>query len=327
MKKVGIIIAVVLAIILGCGFYFNNVTQKPLKGKEVTVVVEPGDTLYGVLNTLKKDGLLKNRMLLGIYVKVSNLEINLKPGTFTIPENATLKEIKTILESDLKTNSMMVTIPEGYDIEAMATLFEENGLFSKDEFLAAVKEHEVPSYIPTSEERKYDLEGFLFPDTYAFDEGITPKEVIDLMLGEFEAKINELMPGKQEDIYKIITMASIVEKEAVINEERPKIASVFYNRLNIDMKFQSCATVIYALGEHKDVLLNEDLLVESPYNTYNVNGYPAGPIASPGEASIKAALNPEDTDYLYFVAKNDGSHVFSTNLEDHNKAKAEYQGF
>lgn len=327
MKKVGIIIAVVLAIILGCGFYFNNVTQKPLKGKEVTVVVEPGDTLYGVLNTLKEKGSLKNRMLLGIYVKVSNVEINLKPGTFTIPGNATLKEIKTILESDVKGNSTMVTIPEGYDIEGMAALFEEKGLFTKDEFLAAVKEHEVPSYIPTSENRKYDLEGFLFPDTYAFEEGITPKDVIDLMLGEFESKINELMPGKQEDIYKIITMASIVEKEAVINEERPKIASVFYNRLNIDMKFQSCATVIYALGEHRDVLYENDLLVDSPYNTYNVNGYPVGPICSPGEASIKAALNPEDTDYIYFVANNDGSHFFTKDYNEFLKVKEQTQGF
>lgn len=171
------------------------------------------------------------------------------------------------------------------------------------------------------------MEGFLFPDTYAFKEGITPNEVIETMINQFNNKIDEVMAGREDNIYDIITMASIVEKEAAISEERPVIASVFYNRLNGGIKFQSCATVLYALGDHRDKLYENDLTIESPYNTYIVDGYPEGPICSPGLEAIKAALNPSDTNYIYFVSNNDGSHFFTDNYDEFLRVKEETQGF
>lgn len=326
MKKAGIIIAVILAVILGCGLYYNNVTKKPLKGDEVTVVVEPGDSFYGVLNGLKRQGALKNRMLLGIYVKTHNISPSLVSGTFVVKGNASLTEFVQTLESGATDVNTMITIPEGYDIDSMAQLFEEKGLFTAKEFIDAVKGYSVPKFIPASENRKYDLEGFLFPDTYAFKAGISPEEVISTMLNQFNNKLDEALDSKEVNVYDLITMASIIEKEAAVSEERPVIASVFYNRINEGMKFQSCATVLYALGEHKDKIYEKDLEVDSPYNTYKVDGYPEGPICSPGYESIKAALEPSDTNYLYFVVdphKNDGSHFFTDSNEEHERVKAE----
>lgn len=327
MKKTGIIVAIILAIIIGCGFYYNNVTKTPLKGDEVTIVVETGDTFYGVLNTLKKEGALKNRMLLGIYVKFNDISPALVPGNFTVDGDITLNEMVKVLEDGKVDSNTMVTIPEGYDIEGMAQLFEEKGLFTADEFINAVKAYSVPKSIPVSQSRKYNLEGFLFPDTYAFKEGITPNEVIETMINQFNNKIDEVMVGREDNIYDIITMASIVEKEAAISEERPVIASVFYNRLKDGIKFQSCATVLYALGDHRDKLYENDLTIESPYNTYIVDGYPEGPICSPGLEAIKAALNPSDTNYIYFVSNNDGSHFFTDNYDEFLRVKEETQGF
>jgi len=313
-------------------FYFKSATSHPFRGNgEINVEVKEGYTFYNILEDLDNNQAIINPNLIKVYVKLNNISPKIIPGQFKVPSGSTIDEFVKILQNpSLTGNDVNITIPEGYDIEAMGKAFEEKGLFSKNDFIKAVKEYPLPSYIEKKNGRKYDLEGFLFPDTYKFNKGITPKEVVKIMNDKFNEEITSLSKShgtKSEDIYKLVTMASIIEKEAVKKEERAIVASVFYNRLNMNMRFQSCATVLYSLGEHRDKLYEKDLEVQSPFNTYIVDGLPVGPIASPGRESLKAAMEPAKTNYIYFVSKNDGTHFFTNDYNEFLKVKEQTQGF
>ncbi len=323
MKKiVGIIVIVLIAILTAGGFYYNYATKSPLKGEEVTIVVNEGDSLYNILDRLDNQGFIKSKTLIKVYMKLHNTSVELVPGTFKVSGNLSFEEIITVLENKNNEGSISVTIPEGYDIEKMAILFEEKGLFTKDEFLKAIKEYAAPDYIPAKEGRRYDLEGFLFPDTYFFNPGVKPNEVIATMNNAFNSKINSIIT-EGTNVYDIITIASLIENETRVDKERPLVSSVVYNRLKKEMKLQIDATVIYALGEHVDTVLNTHLEVDSPYNTYKNDGLPLGPISSPGLESISAAVTPKDTDYLFYVLEKDKMHHYFTDndVEFMNKLK------
>jgi UPF0755 protein len=323
MKKiVGIVTVMLIAILVAGGFYYIYATKSPLKGEEVTIVVKEGDSLYNMLDTLDNQGAIRNKVLMKIYMKLHNTSVDLIPGTFKVSGKSSIDELIAILGNQNNEGSISVTIPEGYDIEKMAILFEEKALFTKDEFLKAVKEYPTPDYIPAKDGRRYDLEGFLFPDTYFFNEGVQPNEVIATMNNAFNSKINSIIP-EGGSVYDIITIASLIENETRVDEERPLVSSVIYNRLNKEMKLQIDATIIYALGEHVDTVLDKHLEIDSPYNTYKNYGLPLGPISSPGLASISAASNPESTDYMFYVLiKGEDNHYFTDNDEDFmNKLK------
>lgn len=216
---------------------------------------------------------------------------------------------------------MKFTVPEGYTIDDISEKLEKEGICSKEDFIKAIKEYELPSFVNINSEKRYNLEGYLFPDTYLIKVGETPKEIITKMVARFKEMLNEAIKEvnttvKNEDIETVVTIASMIEKEARIDSERPVIASVIVNRLNIDMMLQIDATVIYALGEHVDTVLYSHLETNSPYNTYKNYGLPVGPISNPGLESIKAALKPEQTDYLFYVLQNDKTHYFTNNYED-----------
>jgi UPF0755 protein len=222
-----------------------------------------------------------------------------------------------------------VTFPEGYNIKQMAEELQIKGIIKNSEdFIREAREgkydYDFLKSIP--EGRDNPLEGYLFPDTYEFKKGATEHEIIDKMLGRFkeiyDSKIVGNLNGRTLD--ELIIMASIVEREAKVEAERPVIAAVFYNRLKENWKLESCATIQYALGYNKEKLLYEDLEINSPYNTYKNGGLPIGPIASPGEKSIMAALNPAEVDYMFFVLKaynGDGSHNFARNYNEFLKYK------
>ena len=212
----------------------------------------------------------------------------------------------------------------------MGALFEEKGLFSKDEFLKSVKSYELPSYVKKDDSKRYNLEGYLFPDTYFFDKDVTPEDVISSMISEFEKTLKKVeeetkVTIKEDEIEKIITIASLVEEEAELDEERDLISSVIYNRLEKGMKLEFCSTINYAWGEHLPQVLNKHLEIDSPYNTYKNLGLPVGPITNPGEKSIVAAVKPAKTDYLYFMLlyNQGGKHHFSTTGAEHEKVKKE----
>lgn len=331
-KRISVaIVCLIGVLLLGIIFYSNNAKHPFKTTEDFTIEIKEGDTLYSVIEILKREKKLKNPTLVKLYIKQKKLTPNIKPGSYSITKDASVEEFISMLEDfNLDKSNIKVTIPEGYDIDKIAVALEEADVITKDEFIAAVKEYKLPSYIKTNDERKYDLEGFLFPDTYGFKKGVSGEEIIKTMNGRFDEVMKELTkekPLNDEELYNIITMASIVERETSNPKERDIVASVFYNRIKEDMKFQSCATVLYALGKHKDKLYEKDLEVDSPYNTYLVKGLPVGPISSPGREAIKAAINPAETNYLFFVSNNDGTHFFTDDYEEFLKVKGETQGF
>lgn len=329
---IGSLILITLSVLI-CGYlYYRAVVNHPFKakGEEVEFVVNNGDSLYKVLNSIKEKDEIKNLSLIKAYIKRNNLDTNIKPGDYEIKSDITLKELISDLNKGIyNKNLVRVTIPEGYDIEKIAALLEEKNIIKKEEFLQSCKEYPLPHYAKNTEYRKYNLEGYLFPDTYELSKGMKGKDIIDIMVNRFNRSINELRNKYSIDDSKIdtiITVASMVEREAERDEERGKVSSVFYNRMKKGMKMESCATVLYALGKHKDKLYYSDLKVQSPYNTYIIKGLPPGPICSPGMSSIEAAINPDKTNYLYFVSYNDGTHFFTNNYNEFLKVKKVTQG-
>jgi UPF0755 protein len=239
-----------------------------------------------------------------------------------------MEEIMKILIAG-KAETVRFTIPEGYDIKRTTEKLAGEGLINADVFAKEIEsgqfDYRFLTDAPVGPNR---LEGFLFPETYEIFANANEHDIIDKMLYQFDKVFTDEYYKRAEElgmsVREVITLASIIEREARVPEDRPIIASVFYNRMKIDMPLQSCATVQYILGEQKAVLSIKDTKIESPYNTYLHTGLPPGPIASPGADSIKAALYPAETDYLYFLAKGDGSHAFSSTYDQFLKDKAKY---
>lgn len=334
MKK-GLIATFITLIIIGViafGVIYKNNIKHPFNiTDQFMIKIDEGESLYKVLDKLKEENKLKHIGLTKIYMKLDGNTPNVKPGMYTVDKDMSLKDFFAVLENpNLDKGNITVTIPEGYNINQIADLLEQKGVISKDEFIKGVKDYKLPSYIKPNDKLKYNLEGFLFPDTYIFKKGNSANDIIKVMNDRFNEVITKLTKDKtlsDEQLFNIITMASIIENEASDPNERDIVASVFYNRLDKDMMLQSCATVLYSLGKHKDKLYEKDLEIESPYNTYKIKGLPVGPICCPGEEAIKAAINPKKTNYLFFVSNNDGTHFFTDNYEEFLKVKEKTQGF
>ncbi|MGL4730477.1 MAG: endolytic transglycosylase MltG [Clostridium sp.] len=333
MKK-GVVISTLclLGIIVLGGVFYSFTIKDPFKTNEDFVVqVDEGDTLYSVISKLKSNDKLKSILVPKIYIRTMETTPEIKPGEYKIPKGSSLKEFFTTLEdTSLDQSKIQVTIPEGYNVEEIANVLEQKQIIDKTTFLKDVKNYKLPTYIKPNDKVKYSMEGFLFPDTYVFSKGSNGDEIIKTMNDRFYEVISEITKDNKltdEQLNNIVTMASIVEKEASNPNERDIVASVFYNRMDKAMKFQSCATVLYSLGEHREKLYEKDLTVKSPYNTYLVDGMPVGPISNPGRASLEAALNPKSTNYLYFVSNNDGTHFFTDDYNEFLKVKEKTQGF
>lgn len=310
---------------------YNKVIEKPLKSSEnmISIEVKQGEGLYDILNKLDKEDRLSNKLLIKVKLAIDKQSIKLREGIYEIDTNTTLANLIDALENEADDKDLVkLTIPEGYSVEDIAKTLEEKEICSKDEFLTAVKNYELPKLIKANNKKRYNLEGFLYPDTYLIEKGSDANSIIKLMLTRFEDILKQVKDEtkvdiKDEDVEKIIIMASMIEKEARVEKDRPLISSVIYNRLEKDMKLQLDAAVIYGLGYHVDVVLNKHLEIDSPYNVYKYKGLPVGPIANPGIDCIKAALSPTKTDYLYYILQEDGSHYFTNNYDDFLKKKKE----
>lgn len=333
-KKIRIICAsIILFVAIVCIIflcYFKSVINRPLKSdKDITITVNEGDGFSNVIEQLDKNNKIRNKYIVKLKIRMDYKDIKIIPGNYKIKKDVSLKKLIKILETeDFDKNLIKVTIPEGYNIEDMAKVFEKANLFSSDEFLKAIKEYDLPSYVKKDSRKKYALEGYLYPNTYYINEKETPEEVIKTMLDEFEKVIKEIESEEDIDISDdeledLIIKASLIEKEVKESSEKPIVSSVINNRLNKDMKLQFCSTVNYVIGyKDHEVLTYNDIEIDSPYNTYKYMGLPVGPIASPGKDSIIAALKPKDTEYLYFVLSEDNkTHYFSKTEEEHNAAK------
>ncbi len=319
---VGLFFLLVIFLAVGFGYYLASPAQKG--ARQQVFVVRDGASLREVAVELERNNLIKNDRLLLLWARLMGYGKDIKAGEYAL--NAGMPPVKIL--NILRLGSIIihpVTIPEGFTSEQIGALLDEKGLVNGNDFISLTKDPEISRRYGLSGD---GLEGYLYPDTYHFSRGLPALSIIDTMVKRFRQMIAPLDARAEEIGMKmedVITLASIVEKETGVSEERPLIAGVFLNRLKKRMRLESDPTVIYGLKDFDGNLKKTDLAERSPYNTYVIRGLPPGPIANPGVDSIKAVLYPAQTDYLYFVSKNDGSHYFSKTLSEHNNAVRIYQ--
>lgn len=308
---------------------------------QVEYTLEEGRSAGDIGSDLEALGVLKSGEQFEFLVSLMGLTRNLSAGDYVLKRNSSALSVVSELTVQESAPVLRVTFPEGTRIEEMAVIAERAGFGTKEEFLAAAAAALPPPVFLDAFPQGATLQGYLFPDTYFMPVGSTAAELIAYMLRTLEERFTpELRAAAQArglNTHQALTLASIVEREAVLAEERPRIAGVFYNRLEAQDMLGADPTVQFAIsllpgsveefGYWKKELTREDLKVESPYNTREVPGLPPGPIANPGLDSIKAVANPEETDFYYFVAngvKGDGSHVFAVTFEEHQANIARY---
>lgn len=328
-KIVNITTIFVIMIIIITIWQCFKIVDTPLKIKDEEIIeVAEGDSFYGVLNKLSEEDKIKNEFLVKLYLKIRGIKPEVLAGTYKLDKSMTLDEIITLLSSDSTVGKIYITIPEGYTIDDIAEELEENNICSSEDFISSVKNYDLPAYVSNNPSKRYNLEGFLFPDTYGFNENENADFVVMTMINRFEEVWQELVESlnlsiADDEIEKIVNVASIIEKEAVVDSERSLISSVIYNRIEIGMPLQIDATVIYSYGYHIEKMYERHLEIDSPYNTYMYYGLPIGPISNPGRASLMAALKPEKTDYLYYLLESEYTHYFTDNYDDFLKRKEE----
>lgn len=315
-----VLLAVILVVIIGV-FGFSNRLDA-----DKTVKIEQGLSTMDIAEVLKENKVISSKLLFYLKVNLSQYRGQLKYGDFKFTPRDNYDEvIKILATKGAVKETVTVTIPEGYSVELIAKKIEEAGLVKREEFIKAINDDYQFDFLRNTNIPKdsiYRLEGFLFPSTYEFYKDVTAHEIINTMLLEFEKQYKKITPT-YDGIFDIVTKASLIEREAKTDKDRTLIAGVIENRLKEDMLLQIDACVIYAMSNGKyDVerVLYEHLKIDSPYNTYKNKGLPKGPIASPGEESLRAAITPANHDYLYYrtdTNKNDGSHVFSKTFEEH----------
>ena len=256
----------------------------------------------------------------------------MKSGSYLLNQTLSNKDIiDKLVSGEIYQDGVKITIPEGSTSNEIIALLVKNELGKKSDFEELIKNPSTfyDEFDFLNEKDIKTLEGFLYPSTYYFDEDSNPKDIIKEMVKLFDKNYTEELQNKQKErkltLQEVVNLASIVEKEAVLDEDRPIIASVFYNRLEKDMPLQSDATLQYIFDARKKRMTYNDLKIDSPYNTYIEKGLPPTPIANPGIKSIEAVLYPEETDYLYFVADIDGGNVYSKTYEEHQKNVAKYR--
>ncbi|MBO8129683.1 MAG: endolytic transglycosylase MltG [Peptococcaceae bacterium] len=314
----------------GCiGLILSYFLAPPTIEEAPVVIKIPSNATTGdIAAILRENDLIRNEKVFILYTRFLGIDHALKAGTYEISGSVSVPELAELLLRG-QPEVVSFTVPEGYNLQQIADLLEEQGLASRKVFFDAVTQGEFNySFLPDLNMDKHRLEGYLFPDTYHIGPQTSVNTIIKLMLERFQKFLNQhhyrdLAEQAGLTVHEAVTLASLIEREAQKSYERPLISSVLHNRLKKGMPLQVDATVIYALGKtHKDQVLLKDLEVDSPYNTYKYYGLPPGPIACPGEESLLAAVQPASTDYLYYVAKPDGSHHFSHTLAEHNLYKS-----
>lgn len=289
-------------------------------GAPIRVIVPKGASFSTATDSLKQAGLVSSALFFKLYARAGDKDRNIKPGTYLIRRGTPWSEIVAALHGGHGLVNT-ITIPEGFTLSQIVPLLAKTLIVPVDSVMIAVNDTALVTRlgIPIK-----TVEGYLFPDTYAFPDGTKPRAAVLEMVRRFEREWKPEWTTRLPQVgltrHEAVTLASIIEREAKISTERPVIAAVYLNRLRAKMPLQADPTVQYALGKHTPRVLLKDLEVDSPYNTYKYPGLPPGPIASPGGASLKAALFPADVPFLYFVAAPDGHHEFRRTLSEHTDA-------
>ncbi|MBT9167148.1 MAG: Endolytic murein transglycosylase [Syntrophomonadaceae bacterium] len=317
-----------LAIVFGIFVVQISVWLKPVElpaisQEAVLISIPAGSSSLRVASILAEKGLVRHALVFRYFAKYRGLDQQLQAGDYMFSYGMTMDQLLQELSAgNVYRPTVTVTIPEGFLLEQIAQRLAQEGLVDHEEFMLLATEI-VPILGRVEAGQRYALEGYLFPDTYEFSETVTPREILTRMQSRLEEVLTLAMRERAKelglDIHQVITLASLVEREVQSPQESPLVAAVIHNRLAKGMRLQICASVIYALGEHRDRLLYADLEVESPFNTYRHVGLPPGPIAAPGKRAIMAVLYPADVDYLFYVLKEDGSgtHYFGSDYAEH----------
>ena len=345
----------ILIVVATVYFGINFAYSKFIKPVDVTntgfvdVEIPRGSSLGKISDILYENNLIRNKMVFKLYVDLSNKTSKLKAGKYKLSRDMDLGQIMDeLLSGNAAVDTMKITIIEGWDIRKIAKYLvkEKNFPFTEQEFIDAAKIENFTDFVflqDIPEERKKKelgiapLEGYLFPDTYLVYEDASPEDIMRKMLNQFEKVYNDSVLERAQELEMtmddVVTLASVIQREARISEEFAMISAVFHNRLNTKMPLGSCATVQFLINEDRWKLTEEEMNIDSPYNTYVYEGLPVGPISSPGRLALVSAVNPFDEymsakkPYLYFVLKDPktGEHVFNTDYNQHLKDKKKYE--
>jgi len=320
----GLAVAVVALLFVSWGWSFLNSPAQEV-GRDVLVTIPGGSSFVSASRILVDAGVVRSLKAFVFFGKVKGVSNNIQAGELMFRTDMTPSQVLDVLTKG-KAVSYHVTIPEGFNIYQVAALLAEKGLGEEDRFLKLARDPEFTRRLGVQAD---SLEGFLFPETYSWPKGLTEEEILSRMVKKYKTVFTDAMRARAREIgmteVEVVTLASIIEKETGAPEERKMVSAVFHNRLTKGYRLQTDPTVIYGIENFNGNLTKADLTKDTPYNTYTRAGLPAGPIANPGEASLMAALYPARVSYLYFVARGDGTHVFSNTLVEHNKAVATYQ--
>ena len=321
---VGLLVVLAMLVLLLEGWWILSVPG-PLRASSRVVEVPAHKSLLEVAEVLDEAGVIQSRVGFVLLALARGSFRSLKAGEYQIPQGSNTVRVLDQIAGGLVLQHM-VTFQEGSTLGELARQLHAERLVPADEILRVGKD---VIFLKTLDIQADSVEGYLFPDTYQFVKGMTPEEILARMVARMREKIPPDLLAEARtrgvSLHQTLTLASIIEKEAVESSEMPLISAVFWNRIKKDMPLQADPTVQYAVGKDRKRLTREDLQVDSPYNTYRRQGLPPGPIASPGRAAIQAAVRPARVSYLYFVALDERFHTFSTNLADHNAAVARYR--
>jgi len=325
-----VLLILVAAMVLWAWHSLNTLYQ-PVNLRDqsqIDVVIPAQATAPQIAAILDKERLIRSQTAFLFYCRHAELDSKLKAGHYRFSRSQSIPRIAELIAQG-HVVGLSFTVPEGYTIKQIGEMLAQKNICSEEEWKAALWEsYDYPFLEGVPIDTEDPLEGFLFPDTYEVEEGTTAQQIVDQMLINFDKhwdKYAGQARNQGKTVYDTVILASIIEKEAMADSERPIISGVIQNRLRTGMLLQLCPTVLYCIGQPEKVNVSyQDLEVDSPYNTYKYPGLPPGPISCPGEASIAAVLNPQSSDYFYYVAKGDGTHYFSRTYQEHLRAQSRY---
>lgn len=335
MKKILLTVALAALLLGGIGAYgvsrLYEGADEPYRGyggAEVFVDIAPGTTTAGIGRQLAEAGVVEDQRTFRVALWRSGRDRLLQAGEYRFTESASALDVIDVLARG-QVHLRTVTFPEGLTRWEMAEVFGRSEFGVDEEFLAASERADL---VEDLDPDATDLEGYLFPETYALPRGATADDLVEAMLAQFRRTFDDALLAQAAEqemtVRQVVTLASLIQRETGRDDERPIVSAVYTNRLHRRMPLQCDPTVIYALqldGLYDGNLTRDNLRYDSPYNTYVYPGLPPGPIAAPGAADLRAALAPADVSYVYFVSRNDGSHVFADTLREHNRNVREYQ--
>jgi UPF0755 protein len=316
-----------IALLLVLSLFLIIYTKSPIDDRAVatTVYIPRGTGFFEIVNILDKAGMVKNKVFFTLLALFKGVAGQIKAGEYELVTSMSPGEITDKLaKGDIKTHE--VTIPEDFTLKQIVDRLVAKELVSEESFLSVTTD---PVFLASLDIDADSAEGYLYPDTYKFDRSMTTREIVRVMVNRFREKVTPQMIERAKALgmttTEFVTLASLIGKESGDEEEKSQVSAVFHNRLKKGMRLQSDPTAIYSLTEYRNIVRKKHLSNDTPYNTYKIKGLPPGPIANPGIDSLQAALNPAPVNYLYFVSKNDGTHIFSSNLAAHTQAILKYQ--